>query len=83
MKSKFQSTLPARGATITREIIAKRLEISIHAPRTGSDPNAFCTLRMQPYFNPRSPHGERLLHNKTSGNANIFQSTLPARGATF
>ena len=33
--------------------------ISTHAPRTGSDPNAFCTLRMQSYFNPRSPHGER------------------------
>ena len=36
--------------------------ISIHAPRTGSDqfsspPN----LSMRCYFNPRSPHGERLL----------------------
>ena len=35
----FQSTLPARGAT-TRSIEADgKREISIHAPRTGSDRN--------------------------------------------
>ena len=42
-----------------RPLIERDSRISIHAPRTGSDPNAFCTLRMQSYFNPRSPHGER------------------------
>ena len=81
----FQSTLPARGAT-------------------ASTPS--CTQRML-YFNPRSPHGERLifLHLQTVNNYfnprsphgerqssctvvlrfphYIFQSTLPARGATF
>ena len=34
---KFQSTLPARGATISKESARKFMRISIHAPRTGSD----------------------------------------------
>ena len=33
----FQSTLPARGATIYQQRKNHRLPISIHAPRTGSD----------------------------------------------
>ena len=33
--------------------------ISIHAPRTGSDQSASTFQSVQPYFNPRSPHGER------------------------
>ena len=35
--SKFQSTLPARGATKQFQHIGKHDGISIHAPRTGSD----------------------------------------------
>ena len=34
---KFQSTLPARGATRMRHATPRRAAISIHAPRTGSD----------------------------------------------
>ena len=34
----FQSTLPARGATTQAVMQASFLLISIHAPRTGSDP---------------------------------------------
>ena len=34
-------------------------EISIHAPRTGSDHARRKNGRIQLYFNPRSPHGER------------------------
>ena len=33
-------------------------------------------------FNPRSPHGERLFHLHLLAALQIFQSTLPARGAT-
>ena len=33
-------------------------------------------------FNPRSPHGERLLHSARPPVVVIFQSTLPAWGAT-
>ena len=34
-------------------------------------------------FNPRSPHGERLLRRKAGFCQRQFQSTLPARGATY
>ena len=34
------------------------------------------------YFNPRSPHGERPLTERIGALAQLFQSTLPARGAT-
>ena len=33
--------------------------ISIHAPRTGSDPTPAMSSWKAAYFNPRSPHGER------------------------
>ena len=36
----FQSTLPARGATIETEKYFESLPISIHAPREGSDTEA-------------------------------------------
>ena len=35
-------------------------EISIHAPRAGSDSRRTGACRPVPYFNPRSPCGERL-----------------------
>ena len=35
--------------------------ISIHAPRTGSDGSTFPKSADLSYFNPRSPHGERLI----------------------
>ena len=61
----------------------KGKEISIHAPRTGSDKPAVAGRGKPQNFNPRSPHGERhtagaVLQFLTAG----FQSTLPARGAT-
>ena len=34
------------------------------------------------HFNPRSPHGERRRNNFAAPSLGIFQSTLPARGAT-
>ena len=37
MLNPFQSTLPARGATITPNSVSNKINISIHAPRTGSD----------------------------------------------
>ena len=78
----FQSTLPARGATLTGAILRLIAAISIHAPRTGSDP---CCNRLRaayPYFNPRSPHGERPDMVTYKPVKTEFQSTLPARGAT-
>ena len=60
-----------------------RKQISIHAPRTGSDDYQLPLSCLRRYFNPRSPHGERppfaAINPPTIG----FQSTLPARGATL
>ena len=100
----FQSTLPARGATRRRLAPALRVEISIHAPRTGSDTDGDAQApprkisihaprtgsdrarpggtEEQKYFNPRSPHGERLQPLRVVQPVCRFQSTLPARGAT-
>ena len=55
----FQSTLPARGATLTLSRDGHRMQISIHAPRTGSDWERYATDLHNKHFNPRSPHGER------------------------
>ena len=57
-------------------------EISIHAPRGGSD---WCSAELPArwrYFNPRSPWGER--HNRLEYEVvgHGFQSTLPVGGAT-
>ena len=79
---RFQSTLPARGATYgmmlqtgktyhfnprsphgerptTVHNAVNTSNISIHAPRTGSDGAAQAPQLVKPDFNPRSPHGER------------------------
>ena len=57
--SAFQSTLPARGATMSMSITIYPPSISIHAPRTGSDDERG-GIAGEVDFNPRSPHGERL-----------------------
>ena len=56
---RFQSTLPARGATFVAVFRERGDLISIHAPRTGSDQSATRRAGAGAYFNPRSPHGER------------------------
>ena len=60
-----------------------RKAISIHAPRTGSDPIQGFRRNQQLDFNPRSPHGERLRRRTPQRRPPRFQSTLPARGATL
>ena len=83
LKSRFQSTLPARGATGLISPVQIFLMISIHAPRTGSDFFCCAAGSVISNFNPRSPHGERLIATGLYKNGwKIFQSTLPARGAT-
>ena len=56
--------------------------ISIHAPREGSDRQHHLCQLLFLYFNPRSPRGERPSATDWAFCDNIFQSTLPARGAT-
>ena len=80
----FLSTLPARGATLIASKKAIRSDISIHAPREGSDQSRPLTPWRQGNFYPRSPRGER--HDRRQQQAQQlpqFLSTLPARGATL
>ena len=79
----FLSTLPARGATVGLPQIFGFCQISIHAPREGSDPAAAVLPLCKTYFYPRSPRGER--RRRPCGFITIiaFLSTLPARGATL
>ena len=79
----FQSTLPARGATNVHALGVLLAHISIHAPRTGSDRCIGGKSGLAINFNPRSPHGERPEPEPPAASRQQFQSTLPARGATF
>ena len=103
---RFQSTLPARGATVAPQRATPEQVISIHAPREGSDwykvetsdpasyisihapregSDRISTLPFRPSrnFNPRSPRGERRRTCWVKTGVTVFQSTLPARGATL
>ena len=58
------------------------MNISIHAPRGGSDAYRVEEKECVKYFNPRSPWGERLIENCHDIIDKVFQSTLPVGGAT-
>ena len=78
----FQSTLPGWGATGVRPRRPDPVVISIHAPRMGSDSGHQHKHRLDAYFNPRSPDGERPVTVPPWPIVPIFQSTLPGWGAT-
>jgi len=80
--SKFQSTLPTRGATFPMSPEIRVFRISIHAPHAGSDLKGDKGDPGERDFNPRSPRGERHRFQKRTGAQSVFQSTLPTRGAT-
>ena len=81
-KQPFQSTLPVRGATICVSIPYGLTNISIHAPRAGSDIDGEWLTTRETNFNPRSPCGERHYLKERPCDIWAFQSTLPVRGAT-
>ena len=83
MMQRFQSTLPARGATIGNWVKTPVETISIHTPREGSDVATPVFRAGGNHFNPHSPRGERQSRSSAAKEAMVFQSTLPARGATF
>ena len=58
------------------------INISIHAPRVGSDPSSLKLMASRRDFNPRSPCGERRIFKLRSVCNPKFQSTLPVWGAT-
>ena len=53
---------------------------SLHGERRAADDS---DITHQGDFNPRSPHGERRGNGEQKGAGQIFQPTLPARGATI
>ncbi len=58
-------------------------EISIHAPRAGSDLSGGGVNTLHLNFNPCSPCGERRGFESLDNTSIQFQSMLPVRGATF
>ena len=81
--SKFQSTLPVRGATLPVGEDEHPSVISIHAPREGSDGD-FIHLAVSPLpFQSTLPVRGATITPVTLLNVKEkFQSTLPVRGAT-
>ena len=73
---------PRMGSDRFREFLESMKHISIHAPRMGSDDSEKYDILKARNFNPRSPHGERPLEDYFGLPTGVFQSTLPAWGAT-
>ena len=74
---------PRVGSDKRLIIIIIGSRISIHAPRVGSDVVSPIRYPPQKNFNPRSPRGERLNDFFGYAHSAVFQSTLPAWGATL
>ena len=79
----FQSTLPAGEATGRLMRIFPQVVISIRASRGGSDKSTIRVLLAILHFNPRFPRGKRRCSRFLTASFSGFQSTLPAREATF
>jgi len=79
----FQSTLPAKGATLRVMLTGMATIVSIHAPREGSDDRFSVSYINNKWFQSTLPakgatnnlHPDQVLPP-------WFQSTLPAKGAT-
>ena len=81
LRLSFQSTLPARGATADNLPGLQRSDISIHAPRTGSDDDRLLVHQAAGDFNPRSPHGERRITSSRSDGASAISIHAPRTGS--
>ena len=82
LKRNFNPRSPRGERLFSVFFATEELYISIHAPRVGSDTNIANANNFTIYFNPRSPRGERPSKTFSSISAFVFQSTLPAWGAT-
>ena len=78
----FQSTLPLRGATTRRGTAGGNKKFQSTLPLRGATQYSRPRKGNPPYFNPRSPYGERLYFPVLRLLWTGFQSTLPLRGAT-
>ena len=82
MLTLFQSTLPVKGATGTGSNAPSVLDISIHAPREGSDVSrkTLSAWRRISIHAPREGSDKRI--HIIIIRPLLFQSTLPVKGAT-
>ena len=84
VRSGFQSTLPARGATSVHLLLYDvPINISIHAPREGSDINSLVTYTEDIDFNPRSPRGERPFSFVSGASGSKISIHAPREGSDF
>ena len=79
---KFQSTPPARGATVKNDYPDAFIKISIHAPREGGDSAMFKGLEMSMISIHAPREGGDACWQIMLAHCWRFQSTPPARGAT-
>ena len=79
---RFQSTLPARGATVLYGADGETVQFQSTLPARGATGRGQGCLGAGKDFNPRSPRGERRTWHTARPFPLTFQSTLPARGAT-
>ena len=81
--ARFQSTLPGWGATLLAQFRQSNVEISIHAPRMGSDRNMSRRPRSRTGISIHAPRmGSDSVTVPPWPIVPIFQSTLPGWGAT-
>ena len=83
LQSDFYPRSPRGERLMRQEWACRRKEISIHAPRVGSDFTPFLYSPSSHHFYPRSPRGERQLSVSPIKSLPTFLSTLPAWGATM
>ena len=77
----FQSTLPGWGATDKEAGTRLARQISIHAPRMGSDLRWRRRCVPRSHFNPRSPDGERLERKGRQLHATTISIHAPRMGS--
>ena len=78
----FQSTLPARGATL--DALDKRIRVNLFQstlPARGATATVSSTQPIALYFNPRSPHGERLRAADHDGEPRDISIHAPRTGS--
>ena len=81
---RFQSTLPVRGATIYNKMPQQLRDISIHAPRAGSDyVHSGLHQAVAPFQSTLPVRGATSRPVAMPLSSAVFQSTLPVRGATI
>ena len=78
----FQSTLPVGGATSSARNRPEHLDVSIHAPRGGSDSVRWIQSKADRRFQSTLPVGGATVACAMAVLEILFQSTLPVGGAT-